>query len=199
MAPRLVVPSMHYRAPTAKGWLYCYDLISTARKFFSVCKSVYGLQYLLPLIDSVGLGDRLRLYRNATRFYYFIRTGSLVPLQYLRSGFMVCHLGVVSGKYALSAGTYVVLNTFLDGGFTCTLPSGQKKTIRGGYKAIIGRNAAPQAYKQYLGKASSNMHPRARVIVRSCAKNPVDHPNGGRTRGKTLIKTPWGRVARSSK
>ena len=164
-----------------------------------MCQSTSGVQYLLPLIDSVGLGDRLRLYRNATRFYYFIKSGSLVPVHYLRSGFMVCHLGVTTGKYGISAGTYVVLNTFVDGGFSCTLPSGAKKTLRGHYRALIGRNAAPLAYKQYFGKASSAMTPRARVIVRSCAKNPVDHPNGGRTRGKTLIKTPWGHVARASK
>lgn len=179
--------------------MYCYDLLATARKYFAICKNTYGVQYLAPLVDSVGLGDRLRLYRNATRFYYFIKSGSLVPVQYLRSGFMVCHLGINTGKYAISAGTYAVLNTFVEGGFTCTLPSGLKKTLRGGYKALIGRNAAPLAYKQYFGKASTVMHPRARVIVRSCAKNPVDHPNGGRTRGKTLMKTPWGRVARSGK
>lgn len=188
-----------YDAPLSKGWLYCYDLLSTARKFFAVCKSSFGIQYVTPLIDSVGLGDKIRLYRNATRFYYFIKSGSLVPVQYLRSGFMVCHVGVTSGKYAMSSGTYVVLNTFTEGGFTCTLPSGAKKTLRGGYKAIIGRNAAPLAYKQYFGKASAAMSPRARVIVRSCAKNPIDHPNGGRTRGKTLVKTPWGRVARAGK
>lgn len=170
--------------------MYCYDLIATARKYFAVCTSMRGVQYLCPLVDSVGLGDRLRLYRNASRFYYFMKSGSLVPVQYLRSGFMLCHLGINSGKYALSAGTYITLSTFVDGGFTCTLPSGLKKTLCGKYCALIGRNAAPLAYKQYLGKASAAMYPRARVIVRSCAKNPVDHPNGGRTRGKALIKTP---------
>jgi large subunit ribosomal protein L2 len=158
-----------------------------------------GIQYLIPLVDSVGLGDRLRLYRNATRFYYFMKSGSLVPVRYLRSGFMLCHLGVHTSKYAMSAGTYAVLNTFVDGGFTCTLPSGLRKILRGGYNAIVGRYAAPLAYKQYFGKASAKMYPRSRIIVRSCAKNPVDHPNGGRTRGKTLIKTPWGHIARAGK
>jgi large subunit ribosomal protein L2 len=112
---------------------------------------------------------------------------------------MVCNLGVTAPKYALAAGTYIVLNTFRPAGFTCTLPSGQKKNLPAGYRAFIGRNAAPSAYKQYFGKASATMATRARVIVRSCAKNPVDHPNGGRTRGKILIKTPWGRVARAGK
>jgi ribosomal protein L2 len=31
------------------------------------------------------------------------------------------------------------------------------------------------------------------------AKNPVDHPNGGRTRGKMCFKTPWGLVAKATK
>ncbi len=29
--------------------------------------------------------------------------------------------------------------------------------------------------------------------------NPVDHPNGGRTKAKQPEKTPWGWVAKNSK
>ena len=55
---------------------------------------------------------------------------------------------------------------------------------------IIGRNAGIYTYKQYFGKASSIVNGIRRIIVRSCAKNPIDHPNGGRTRGKMTFKTP---------
>lgn len=41
-----------------------------------------------------------------------------------------------------------------------------------------------------MGKYSTVTAKRLRIAVRSCAKNPVDHPNGGRTRGKMTTKTP---------
>ena len=35
--------------------------------------------------------------------------------------------------------------------------------------------------------------------VRGIAKNPVDHPNGGRANTKGSFKTPWGRIAKKGK
>lgn len=194
-----VVPNFRFNQKFIKGWVYCSDLISAAKKYFSIFKSVHGVSYASPLIESVGLGDRIRLYRNATRFYYFIKSGSVVPIKFLRTGFMLCQIGFIRPIIATSAGTYVTLNTFNQSGISVTLPSGQLVTLGSNYFGFIGRNAGSQSYKQYFGKASIPNGNLKRVIVRSCAKNPVDHPNGGRTRGKQLIKTPWGRIARHNK
>lgn len=38
-----------------------------------------------------------------------------------------------------------------------------------------------------------------KVNVRGVAKNPVDHPNGGRTKAKQPEKSPWGWVAKHNK
>jgi ribosomal protein L2 len=35
--------------------------------------------------------------------------------------------------------------------------------------------------------------------VRGVAKNPVDHPNGGRSKTKQPLKTPWGLIAKHNK
>ena len=35
--------------------------------------------------------------------------------------------------------------------------------------------------------------------VRGIAKNPVDHPNGGRANTKGSFKTPWGKIAKNNK
>lgn len=194
-----ITPLFKYSQPFLKGWIYCTDLIQSSRKYFSVLKSTLGVTYVAPLIDSVNLGDRIRLYRNATRFYYFIKSGSVVPLKFLRTGFMLCQIGFIKPILALAAGTYIVLNTFNQTGVQITLPSGKLITVSYNYYGFIGRNSGIFSYKQYLGKASCASNHLRRIIVRSCAKNPVDHPNGGRTRGKQLMKTPWGKVARSGK
>ena len=41
-------------------------------------------------------------------------------------------------------------------------------------------------------KASFNRHRGFRPIVRGVAKNPVDHPHGGRTKSIRFPRTPWG-------
>ena len=38
-----------------------------------------------------------------------------------------------------------------------------------------------------------------KIMVRGVAKNPVDHPNGGRTKAKQPEKSPWGWVAKLNK
>lgn len=73
---------------------------------------------------------------------------------------------------------------------TIILPSGIWLELTRNITGIVGRNAGSKNYKEVLGKASAQKYNLKRIIVRSCAKNPVDHPNGGRTRGKRLFKTP---------
>lgn len=50
-----------------------------------------------------------------------------------------------------------------------------------------------------LKKAGRSRWMGRRPIVRGVAKNPVDHPNGGRTCGGKVFKTPWGRIAKGQK
>lgn len=50
-----------------------------------------------------------------------------------------------------------------------------------------------------LKKAGRNRWRGKRPIVRGVARNPVDHPNGGRTCGGKIFKTPWGRIAKGKK
>jgi hypothetical protein len=185
-----VLPSFRLDSAFVKTWLFCYDLISTHSNYRCVLKALNGVTYVAPLIDSVGLGDRLRFYKNALRFYYFIKTGSVSPLHFLKPGFLVSNVGRSTPTFATSRGTYAVVGTYKQSSALLTLPSGVKKLVPSDHKAFIGRNAGIYQYKEYWGKAYLSRHRRHRVIVRSCAKNPVDHPNGGRTRGKQLMKSP---------
>lgn len=92
--------------------MYCINLFSLTKHYLGLFKTVTGINYLLPLMDSVSLGDKVRLYHNATRFYYFIKTGSIVPLRFLKTNFIVSRIGQQKPTYALSAGTYIKLRNF---------------------------------------------------------------------------------------
>lgn len=179
--------------------MYCINLFSLTKHYLGLFKTVTGINYLLPLMDSVSLGDKVRLYHNATRFYYFIKTGSIVPLRFLKTNFIVSRIGQQKPTYALSAGTYIKLRNFTPWSIQLALPSGLALKVNTAYYGFLGRNAGIFTRKEYLGKASVHSNNYSRIIVRSCAKNPVDHPNGGRTRGKMLSKTPWGKPAKHNK
>lgn len=79
------------------------------------------------------------------------------------------------------------------------LPSGQAKLLEEASWAF-GGTLAP-GFKRYLGLAKSSKRlmrgfcPR----VRGTAKNPNDHPHGGRTRAIKYPRTPWGKTAKKSR
>ncbi len=49
------------------------------------------------------------------------------------------------------------------------------------------------------GKWGFSLHNKKKLVVRGVAMNPVDHPNGGRTKAKQPEKSPWGWIAKSKK
>lgn len=79
------------------------------------------------------------------------------------------------------------------------LPSGKiyfffKKT-----QCFIGKNFNFFNNKFIEGKWGNSIHRTKQLAVRGVAKNPVDHPNGGRTKAKQPEKSPWGWIAKHSK
>jgi len=74
--------------------------------------------------------------------------------------------------------------------FKIILPSKLIKFIRGLNVCFIGKNDL--AWKKLLkpGKAGYNQNIGKKSTVRGIAKNPVDHPNGGRTNSCSPEKSP---------
>lgn len=58
--------------------------------------------------------------------------------------------------------------------------------------AFIGKNTNFFNNKFIEGKWGFGIHNTKVLTVRGVAKNPVDHPNGGRTKAKQPEKSPWG-------
>ena len=70
------------------------------------------------------------------------------------------------------------------------------------YKNIlcfIGQNFNFFINKQIEGKWGFSFYRSKKINVRGVAKNPVDHPNGGRTKAKQPEKSPWGWIAKQNK
>jgi large subunit ribosomal protein L2 len=86
--------------------------------------------------------------------------------------------------YAKSAGTYCFVDEILTelGLYIVKLPSGIRKVINEDSVVRVGRNSNISQKFSIIGKAGSNIKRGAKQIVRGVAMNPVDHPNGGRTK-----------------
>lgn len=118
-----------------------------------------------------------------------LAVGNILPLESLPEGTIVCNVEEKTGDggaLARASGNYatVVGQNPEDGTTRIKLPSGSKKVVASGCRAMIGLVAgggridkpllkAGRAYHKY--KAKRNCWPK----VRGVAMNPVDHPHGG--------------------
>jgi large subunit ribosomal protein L2 len=65
--------------------------------------------------------------------------------------------------------------------------------------ATVGAVSNPDHMNTVVGKAGRTRLLGRRPTVRSIAMNPVDHPNGGRTKGGKHWATPWGKPTKGFK
>lgn len=105
------------------------------------------------------------------------------------------------GKYARSAGVFCkiinidVLNKFVK----LRLPSGDDKIISIYCYCSLGRSSNQLHSKERLANAGFSRNIGYRPLTRGVAKNPVDHPHGGRTKTNSPTLTPWGKIAKRGK
>lgn len=166
--------------------------------YIALSKTKLGSQIITPLIDSLSFGQSFSIYKNMWKFLFFTNIGNIYLLKYTLVWCIVSQLGFYRPKYVRSFGTYGIILNQYDFFTKIQLPSGEKILINNNSTCFIGRNAGKLHFKEYFGKASFNLNHKA-IKTRSIAKNPVDHPNGGRTPGKSPKKTPWGLIAKKNK
>lgn len=79
------------------------------------------------------------------------------------------------------------------------LPSGLVKFFSPKTLCLVGSNPFPEKKLFKPGKAGVQAILGDKPKVRGVAKNPVDHPNGGRTKSCSPEKSPWGWIAKLNK
>lgn len=104
-------------------------------------------------------------------------------------------------KYAKSSGVYAKYKSYNKNlnVIIVELPSKQLKIFKENTIAILGRNYNKNKKKQFISKAGYLKLTSKRSIVRGVAMNPVDHPNGGRTKTNSPEKSIWGWIAKHNK
>jgi large subunit ribosomal protein L2 len=141
--------------------------------------------------DTVVAGDRVD-----------VKPGNAMPLASMPIGTIVHNVELKPGRggqMARAAGSYVQLVGRDAGWAILKLNSGETRRVRAECMATVGAVSNPDHSNQVIGKAGRMRWRGIRPTVRSIAMNPVDHPNGGRTKGGKHWVTPWGKPTKGAK
>jgi large subunit ribosomal protein L2 len=131
-----------------------------------------------------------------------VKPGNAMPLAAMPIGTIVHNVELKSGRggqLARSAGSYVQLVGRDSGWAVLKLNSGETRKVRADCMATVGAVSNPDHSNTVTGKAGRTRWKGIRSTVRSIAMNPVDHPNGGRTKGGKHWTTPWGKPTKGYK
>jgi large subunit ribosomal protein L2 len=145
----------------------------------------------LAIGDTVVAGDKVD-----------VKPGNAMPLASMPIGSIVHNVELKPGRggqLARSAGAYVQLVGRDAGWAILKLSSGETRRVRQECMGTIGAVSNPDHANVSIGKAGRTRWMGRRPTVRSIAMNPVDHPNGGRTKGGKHWATPWGKPTKGYK
>jgi large subunit ribosomal protein L2 len=131
-----------------------------------------------------------------------VKPGNAMQLASLPIGTIVHNIEMkpgAGGKMARSAGAYAQLVGRDAGWAVVRMNSGETRKVRAECLATVGAVSNPDHMNEVTGKAGRTRWKGIRPTVRSTAMNPVDHPNGGRTKGGKHWATPWGKPTKGYK
>lgn len=131
-----------------------------------------------------------------------VKPGNAMPLSAMPIGTIVHNVELkpgAGGQIARSAGAFVQLVGRDSGWAVLKLNSGETRRVRADCMASVGAVSNPDHTNEVTGKAGRTRWKGTRPTVRSIAMNPIDHPNGGRTKGGKHWATPWGKPTKGFK
>jgi large subunit ribosomal protein L2 len=131
-----------------------------------------------------------------------VKPGNAMPIGNIPVGTVVHNVEMKPGSggaVARSAGTFAMV-AGRDGAYVIIkLKSGETRLVQASCMASIGAVSNPDHINEVVGKAGRTRWKGYRPVSRGIARNPVDHPNGGRTNGGKHWATPWGKPTKGYK
>ena len=198
------------------GHKAAYRLIDFKRRKFDVAATVERLEYdpnrtgyiaLIKYADGelsyilapqrLAVGDSVMSGRSVD-----VKPGNAMPLGSMPVGTIVHNIETKpggGGALARAAGAYAMLAGRDQGYALLKMKSGETRMVRSDCMASIGAVSNPDHVNEVIGKAGRTRWKGSRPVSRGIARNPVDHPNGGRTNGGKHWATPWGKPTKGKK
>lgn len=160
----------------------------------------YKNGYISHVLSAKGLlkGDEIL----ASNCDFVYNVGDSLPLRFISIGTLIYNIEIYpfsGAQFVRSAGNFAkVLKQDLF--YThLRLPSGEERMFNNKCKATIGVVSNETHYLKKFKKAGVLRNLGRRPTVRGIAMNPVDHPNGGRTKGGTPFSDRWGNLSKGGR
>ncbi len=172
-----------------------YDPNRTA--FIALIKYQDGTQSYILAPQRLAVGDSVISGQNVD-----VKPGNAMPIGNVPIGTVVHNVETkpgAGGSLARSAGTYVMVAGRDGANVIIKLKSGETRLVPAAAMASIGAVSNPDHINEIVGKAGRTRWKGKRPVSRGIARNPVDHPNGGRTNGGKHWATPWGKPTKGYK
>lgn len=172
------------------------------KKIYAMQKHINGSFSYSSLAHGSKIGQILFTSNLPSKFWYNFKPGSVVLLKYLKKYSIFFDL-FQNNKclYARAAGTFCQLKDINNDLNICRiiLPSGSIKVSYTNLFVKLGRCSNIFNKKIVYGKAGFLKFLGKKPKNRGVARNPVDHPHGGRTKTNSPEVSPWGWVAKRNK
>lgn len=162
-----------------------------------ICQTLEGIVYLLPGIENINPGKIIHSHEN---FKYFLKSflikGFLTYLYKLPINTVCCNISnLLNNKitFAKSSGTYCKFKKIKKSKkklLLLELPSHKELLVTKNTKVYVGKNQNFKKNELIEGKWGSSFSINKKIKVRGVAMNPVDHPNGGRTKTVQPERSP---------
>jgi large subunit ribosomal protein L2 len=131
-----------------------------------------------------------------------INSGDSLKLKHIPIGSMVSSIEIRPGSGAVlarSAGSYCYIIGRENGYVSLRMPSGEIRKFLEDCRVRFGITSNKEYSNVVFGKAGKSYAKGFRPISRGIARNPVDHPMGGRTNGGKHPQSPTGVLAKGKK
>lgn len=198
-----ITPSNNFGVNLA-GVVMNYNYNKKPYKLMVTVRSIYNHLSILPGVEASLPGRSVFDFSKDCAFRKVFYLGSLVTVDLLPFNLFVSSINNFSNSkrtFAKASGTYA---TKLKAKKTVKLtllklPSAVTYFFLKNTVCTIGKNYNFFNNKFIEGKWGFSLHKTKQLVVRGVAMNPVDHPNGGRTKAKQPEKSPWGWIAKRAK
>ncbi len=170
-----------------------------------LAKNIYNNEYKWPGIAFLNPGRKCYIFTTdlfQKTFKKFL--GSCFSLENIPYNFDICYIrNVLNNRWSYIkssglSGTKLKTKKHIKL-ISVKLPSQLNVFFTSKTLGFIGSVFNFFTHKQIEGKWGYSFKKAKNINVRGVAMNPVDHPNGGRTKAKQPEKTPWGWVAKNNK
>jgi len=182
-----------FRLNTEDSFFISYDIDKKFSSFLGLIKYKSGL--ISYILAPNNLTEFLKL--KTTFFTKKTDLGFVSPIGWMQPGSLIFNLESKpnsGGKLIRAAGTFGRIINNNNNRILVKLPSKKNIYFSKFCLATIGRASNILHFLKILGKAGISRYLNIRPTVRGETMNPIDHPNGGRTRGGKPRRNPWGKI-----